>query len=165
MDATKFLRDNHKTLRGLFTQLEASGLRAPEMKQGVRKQLWREFDIHSRLEEELFYPALRAALDLREQGLIDDSINIHREAGVAFHDPSDRFDEFRDLVLTHLDDEEKHLFPLAEQFIGEAELEDLGAKLRQRYEEFSQLRADDGSAPEQTQNPRGGEQKRKKSVA
>lgn len=165
MDATKFLRDNHKILRGLFTQLETSGLRAPEMKEGVRRQLWREFKIHSQLEEEIFYPALREELGADQQGKIDDAINIHHEAEFTFHDASDRFDEFRDLVLAHIDDEELHLFTLAERIFSAEVLDELGAKLHQRHDELTEFRSQEQSAPEQTQNPHGGEQKRKKSVA
>jgi len=95
-------------------------------------------EIHAQLEEEIFYPALRAA------GVRDDVL----EKSVPEHDEmrrligelratdggASRDDTFRSLmrtVLHHVADEETVLLPKAEEILGD-ELGDLGAQMTKR---------------------------------
>lgn len=155
MSATKFLRDQHKIIKGLFRQIETVDLRAPEMKQGVVRQLRAEFEIHSALEEEIFYPALRDALGASEQAMVDEALAAHRDAAGML----DRFEEFKDSFATHLDDEEGRMFERAEVLLKDTDLE---TRLKARDMELRTSEKYRDAQPAITQNPHGGEQVRTK---
>lgn len=144
-------------MRGLLSQIDTLGLRAPEMLQGVIRQLRAEFEIHTRLEEEIFYPALREALDVSERPLIEESLKAHRDAASMF----DRLDEFKDVLVTHIDDEESRLFERAEALLKDR-LAELEGRMKARDQELRTSEKYRDVQPEQTQNPHGGEQIRTK---
>src|SRR3954467_9692778 len=61
MDATRLLSDDHRTVEGLFEQYEkASG---DGRKEKIAREICTELKIHSMIEEEIFYPALRGKID------------------------------------------------------------------------------------------------------
>ena len=59
-DAVQLLRADHKQARKLFEQFYGA---ADDDKGAIARQLFTELDIHSKLEEELFYPAVQAKLE------------------------------------------------------------------------------------------------------
>ena len=59
-DAVAMLRADHKKVSELFEEFEAS--RASAKKKALVAQICDELTIHSELEEEIFYPAVKAAL-------------------------------------------------------------------------------------------------------
>ncbi|ALA59008.1 hemerythrin domain-containing protein [Nitrospira moscoviensis] len=59
VDAVQMLKADHKQVQDMFEQWRS----APGSEQGrLAKQLFAELEIHTKLEEELFYPALRSTL-------------------------------------------------------------------------------------------------------
>ena len=60
-DAVQMLKADHKQVRKLFDQFRSA---ADDDKGAIAGRLFIELDIHSRLEEELFYPAVQAKLEL-----------------------------------------------------------------------------------------------------
>src|SRR5688572_6880233 len=75
------LKDDHKKVKGLFREFESAGERAHKKKQGIAEQVFTELEIHSKLEEELFYPAARAqSKDLAE--VVDEGIEEHHVVDV-----------------------------------------------------------------------------------
>lgn len=165
MNAIKTLRDDHKTLRGLFAQIDVVDARASEMKQGVIRQLLMEVELHSRIEEELFYPALDKTTDSQLQGLLVSCRDAHKEADELVSKLSENSpdEEIRSLVTAleeHMVEEEEELFPLAEQLLG-SELDALGEKIVARRRELASDPRFQDAHPSKTQNPNGGEQARK----
>lgn len=168
VNATQFLRNDHKIVKGLFTQAEAAGLRAPEMKEGVLRELYMMLEIHTRIEEELFYPSLRERPETA--ALVEQGFDDHREAkeligelkGIGAWDESHRnaFLELMATITTHVDTEESELFPLAERVLG-ASLEDLGARMQERKSQLMESPEYRDARPEVVQDPNGGEQIRK----
>ena len=59
-DAVAMLKADHKKVSGLFEQFEKS--RAASTKMKVVAQICMELTVHTTLEEEIFYPAVKAAL-------------------------------------------------------------------------------------------------------
>jgi hemerythrin superfamily protein len=60
VDATTLLRADHKLVSELFEQFEKS--RSPEKKRALVEKICQELTIHAQVEEEIFYPAVKAAL-------------------------------------------------------------------------------------------------------
>ncbi|MBC7693713.1 MAG: hemerythrin domain-containing protein [Methylotenera sp.] len=102
----------------MMTKFDATQLRAPEMKAGVLNELLMFLEIHSTLEEELFYPELQkfddaAALiekSFEDPTAMENWIQCIRSApktaaaGIALI-------EMREAVELHCATEEKELFP------------------------------------------------------
>ena len=59
-EATKLLRADHKLVNTLFTQYESS--RSKEKKKALVEQICQELTIHAQIEEEIFYPKVKAKI-------------------------------------------------------------------------------------------------------
>jgi len=62
-DAIAILKADHDKVRSLFTQYQSVG---GDEQPFLAKQIFNELELHSAIEEELFYPALREQGDLKE---------------------------------------------------------------------------------------------------
>ena len=144
--ATRLIRMDHSHVLALFRQVQ------PGTSPGTRRALVRSaclaLEIHAQLEEELFYPALRALgpdLETVEKSPGEhDAMRrlIARLDGMA---PTDAgydaavLELMRD-VLHHVADEETTLLPAAERLLPER-LGELGARMLRRRLELSLPRA------------------------
>ena len=59
-DAYTVLRDHHNVLRGLGGRFKAAPVGSAE-RQEILDELLREFTIHMKIEDDIYYPALAAA--------------------------------------------------------------------------------------------------------
>ena len=145
MDAIDMLEADHQKVKELFRQYEETGERAYQKKKGIAEEVFTEIAIHSALEEELFYPAVKAKTDKDGQALVAESIEEHHVVARLIEelkalDPEDeRYDAKFTLLVEnvehHIEEEEDELFPEAEEALGDA-LEDLGTQMRERKEQL-----------------------------
>jgi hypothetical protein len=77
MDVIEMLKADHEKVKGLFRQYEAAGDRAYQKKQSIAEEVFAEITVHSTLEEELFYPAVKAETDKQGQELVAESVEEH----------------------------------------------------------------------------------------
>jgi hemerythrin-like domain-containing protein len=175
--ATQILRDDHKRLTGLFRQLEAVDRRAHVMKNGVALEIFMEIEIHSAVEEQIFYPAILAALNSQGEppkvelnaAMVDQNISDHREiegviqrlrrVPVDSTDFRDGMEELEQLISSHIEEEEQLTFPAAEELLKE-ELSPLGAQIQDMRDDLLRQPQYASARPEVVQNPNGGEQMR-----
>jgi len=75
-DAIHMLKDDHRKVEALFEQFleEENG-----KEQEIAQQIFHELEVHSTLEEELFYPALQTQGDPAELGSLEQGEEIERE--------------------------------------------------------------------------------------
>src|SRR3712207_9282041 len=66
MNAFQLLKEDHKTVSGIFQQLEPTTERAEKTRTELFARLKNELDIHARIEETIFYPAIKQAAETRE---------------------------------------------------------------------------------------------------
>jgi hemerythrin-like domain-containing protein len=172
INATQLLRNDHKIVKGLFRQVEGIDARAPSMKAGVLREIYMLLEIHSRLEEEIFYPAMQ---DVPETSLlIGESVDDHRAVvqmirELKERDPSEEgfnnpLAELIAAVETHVATEESKLFKAAERVLGK-KLEEMGKQMFRMRQELMKAPEYRDAQPAQVQNPRGGEQMRKTGTA
>ena len=78
MNALKLLKKDHSTVQSLFSKFDRTGKSAYDKKDELFVQIRRELQLHSRAEEEIFYPALKA---LNDEGrrLVSEALKEHRE--------------------------------------------------------------------------------------
>lgn len=134
MDAFELLRKDHDKARALFTDLLSPG-----GGDGADKfhELKNELDVHTKIEEDVLYPALEKQDETRN--LVADSRQEHEKAkqmlgqieqrqedGKPWHD---LLGELKSLLDHHMEEEEQELFPKARQLLSESERDDIGARL------------------------------------
>jgi len=145
--ATAFIRMDHTHALAAFHRYRLDA--KPEKKQAVADTLCLALEIHARLEEEIFYPAMRSFAP----DLVDKSIPEHNEmrrliAQLRQTRPQDQaFDmtllELMRDVMRHVADEETMLLPDAERVLGERRLAELGAAMMRRRFELAAPHAGD----------------------
>ena len=133
--ATDLIRTDHSKVLAAFHRYKPSA--SPRRKAALVNTVCLALEVHAQLEEEIFYPAMRAA----HPALVDESVPQHDEmrsmiAILRGSDPaSDEYDRtFMELmrsVLHHVADEETTLLADAERRLGD-ELVELGARMRKR---------------------------------
>ncbi|MBA3552710.1 MAG: hemerythrin domain-containing protein [Actinobacteria bacterium] len=140
MDAIKVLKDDHKTVEGLFKKFESAGDRAHKTKRRLVDQIITELSVHTAIEEQVFYPGVRASVSKAED-LVLESLEEHHIVKWTLSelenmDPQDeRFDAkvtvLMESVRHHVKEEEKEMFPKVRKAMKPADLKDLGARLEQ----------------------------------
>jgi hemerythrin superfamily protein len=150
MNATDMLIADHKRVTELFRKFTATGERAYQKKKGIAEEACTEITIHSTLEEELFYPAVKAKLDKDGKALVAESVEEHHVVAVLIEelkalDPKDeryaaKFSVLMENVQHHIEEEEGELFPEAEEVLGD-DLDQLGARMQERKDELMASRA------------------------
>jgi hemerythrin superfamily protein len=142
--AITFLTDDHKSVQKIFKEFEKAKEREDESRTDLVEQACRMLTIHARIEEEIFYPAVRDAIDEEDVDLLDEALVEHASAKQFIHElegmsPSDhlydaKFTVLGEYINHHIQEEQECIFPLARKV--KLDLEDLGERLFQRKEEL-----------------------------
>lgn len=138
---TNMIRLDHTQVLSAFHQYEVGS--PARLKKGLADNVCLALEIHTQLEEELFYPALRVVADnevLRKSGPEHDEMRglISRLRNMPVSDAAydDTFLELMRHVMHHVADEETLLLPAAERLMPD-QLPDLGARMTRRRLELS----------------------------
>jgi hypothetical protein len=145
VNAIKMLKDDHQKVKKLFREFEAAGDRAYRKKQQIAERVFHELEVHSKLEEEIFYPAVQQRADKEGKELVLEGLEEHHVVDVLIGElrqmepEADEYDaKFKVLtenVEHHIEEEEGEMLPDAEQTLGE-EVERLGQQMEQRKQEL-----------------------------
>jgi len=151
-DAVALLKADHRKVESLFQQYETA--RNSAAKQRLVDQIAREFLTHSRIEEEIFYPACREKID---DDLLDEAQVEHDSAKLLLRElcegsPGDPYYDAKVTVLSeyvkhHVGEEEKGgsgIFEAARK--AGVDLTALGKEISDRKEEIMQ-RVDEERQP------------------
>jgi hemerythrin superfamily protein len=105
LDATKLLSSDHRTVESLFEDFEKARGAAP--KQKIVQKICMELKIHSMIEEEIFYPALRGKI---EDDMLDEALVEHDGAKMLINDleSAEPDEEFYDAKVTVLQEQIEH---------------------------------------------------------
>jgi hemerythrin superfamily protein len=136
ISALGLLEEDHTQVENLFEEFEQ--LEDSEEKQELVLKICLALRVHAQIEEEIFYPAVRDAIENTDR--IDEAIVEHAAAKqlIAEIEEMNAGDELYDAkvtvlneqVLHHIEEEEDELFPEVES--SELDLEALGQKLADR---------------------------------
>jgi hemerythrin superfamily protein len=143
MDAITILREDHKTVRGLFKRFEQAGATAYKSKRDVVDRIIEELSVHSAIEEQVFYPAVRSAIEQAEEEVLE-SLEEHHIvkwtlSELAEMDPEDERFEPKVTVLIenvrhHMKEEEDEMFPKVRKAYGATQLKELGHEMSEAKE-------------------------------
>jgi len=84
MHALKLLKKEHAAVQTLFGKFERAGKAAHEKKNDLFLQIRRELQLHSKAEEEIFYPALKA-FNGKGRNLVSEALKQHKDVDDLLH--------------------------------------------------------------------------------
>jgi hemerythrin superfamily protein len=133
MNPVKLLKQDHRTVKGLFRQLVGAGKRSERQKIG--QQIIEELSVHAAIEEQLIYPALRARDQRMEKAALN-ALEEHHAMKLTLLelDKMDADDEryaakmhvVQEAVNMHIEEEEGTLLPRLESLFDDEELKAMG---------------------------------------
>lgn len=134
----------HGVLRGLLHQLEETTAADPQLRRDLLDTLTSELGVHTQIEDELFYPAVRDVFPLlaaahAEHRQIDDQLAVVLRTDPAGDDFPVEVAMLAATLEHHAGEEERDMFPQAHA-LGEVELESLGARLLARQAQLRRSR-------------------------
>jgi hemerythrin superfamily protein len=139
-DAIVLLKADHKEIRRLFRDFQGAGDKASKKKASLAKQIISALTAHTYIEDEVWYPEVRALIpDLEEHVL--ESYEEHHVADVlcmelaAMSPGSERFNAKAHVLIEtithHMDEEEHDWFPRVRAGLGRKQLQEIGGKLEE----------------------------------
>ncbi|UQC06551.2 hemerythrin domain-containing protein [Mycobacterium intracellulare] len=135
MNAYDVLFEHHRVLRGLCERITAIPPEADE-RQVALDELLIELDVHMRIEDDLFYPAVSAASTLvaiahAEHRQVWDQLAVLLRTSPTAPDYEDEWSSFVRVLDAHASEEERDLCP-APIDLSEDMLERLGNRMIER---------------------------------
>jgi len=141
MKATDLLKRQHREVEKLFARVKKTD-DADEREQLV-EQIRSKLELHTQIEEEIFYPAYRAGAETHkaEEAVLEAYEEHHVVKLVLGELPeidceAESFEAkitvLEELVQHHVEEEESSMFPDAEKKLGKGRLEQLGEELNER---------------------------------
>lgn len=151
MDAVQLLKSDHEKVKGLFKEFMETGERAIKTRQRLAEQIFLELEVHSELEEEIFYPAYKKAAAEQGEEIVAESLEEHHVVDLIIGElkaltPEDETFEPKMKVLCenvqhHIEEEESEMLSKAKRFLG-GQLEPLGEEMAERKQQLlSNLKA------------------------
>jgi hemerythrin superfamily protein len=146
MNAIELLKSDHKTVERLFQKVKATD-------EGEHKELFvkikAELDVHTHVEEKIFYPRLKEEEELEDITL--EGVEEHHQAKMFLRElsnlteDSEKFEPKLKVLMEdithHVQEEEGIMFPKVEKVIDKAELEELGKRMEEEKKNFQKSQA------------------------
>ena len=134
------LKDDHKKVKRLFEEYKDANSRR---QQEIAVTVIHELEVHSALEEEMVYPAIRDEID--EDELMNEAVEEHHLVHVLIDELkkldagdesfSAKFNVLGELVKHHVKEEEGEMFPKAQK--ADLDWEALGEEVQERKEQLT----------------------------
>lgn len=151
LDAIALLKADHEKVDGLFEQFEKT--KSDDKKVALAEKICLELKVHTSIEEELFYPAAREAID--DNDLLNEAEVEHDSAKdliaqIEQGSPDDEKWSAKVIVLGeyikhHVKEEHTELFPEVRK--TDIDLKELGEQMLARKKELTaELSSSEGSA-------------------
>lgn len=143
-DAISLLKADHQKVKKAFEEFKKLGDQAFKTKKKLADDICADLELHTQLEEEIFYPAFRKA--------VSGSRPLANEARVEHDSAKELIQQIRDMkaeddlfdakvtVLSeyidhHVKEEENEMFPLFKK--SSTDLNDLGKRIEERKQELA----------------------------
>jgi hemerythrin-like domain-containing protein len=146
-NAISMLEDDHKKVRKLLSQLEETTERATKTRKELVEEISTELNTHAALEEQIFYPAYKDAVEKKEdREMYFEAVEEHHvvhlllpeleRADVTTEEFGAKAKVLKEVVEHHIEEEEGELFPSARKALGKDRLVELGDEMAQRKTEL-----------------------------
>ena len=141
-DALAMLKADHDKVKKMFKDFEKLEANESEERAQLVRQACAELKIHTQLENEIVYPAVREAIE--DDGLMDEALVEHQAAEelISQLEPMEPGEEMYDAKFTvlgeyvnhHIAEEQKEMFPKAKK--ADIDLAGLGEQMMARKQEL-----------------------------
>jgi hypothetical protein len=142
-NAITMLKSDHAAVKRLLRELNASG--NVRQRERLCSEIERELKTHAQIEEEVFYPAFKAAAEkIRNENLFYEAAEEHHLVDIelpslmAANPKSPEFEAkakvLQDLIEHHVKEEEGQMFMAARKLFTDAQLRELGDLMQTRKE-------------------------------
>lgn len=135
MDALQLLQRDHRKVKILFQ--EAKDAKDSAQKKQIFDKIDTELEIHTHIEETVFYPAIERRDEFKE--MVAEALEAHDEAKTLIDKLEDldaaddefnsALEELIEAVEHHVEEEEGEMFPKIRELINQGELDQLGQEL------------------------------------
>jgi hypothetical protein len=140
MNALTMLKDDHDRMKKLLNELESTTERGVKTRAELFSTIKGELTVHEIIEEEIFYPELKAhpkAKDIvlegyQEHHLVDLVMKELEECPVDDESWGAKATVMKENVEHHMEEEEGEMFKQARAVFDRAELDDLGERMEAR---------------------------------
>ncbi len=137
MDALSLLKADHDKVKKMLAEGEETTERAEKTRTELFETLKAEMMIHERIEEEIFYPALKShpkAKDIvlegyEEHHVVDEIMGELEGTDVGDETWGAKFKVMKENIEHHIEEEEGEMFKQARSVFETDELESLGARM------------------------------------
>lgn len=140
-NAVDLLIEDHENVKKLFKEYEKLAKKGDtEGKQEVATHICEELTVHTQIEEEIFYPAAKAAME--EKDLVNEAAVEHASAKILIDQikktsPEDEMYDalvkvLNEYVEHHVKEEETEMFPKAKK--AKLDMNELGTRMMERKE-------------------------------
>jgi len=143
-DAIEMLKADHAKVEKAFKEFEKMDRSDTETCREAVRSVCEDLKVHTTLEEEIFYPAVREAIE--DEDLLNEAAVEHETAKMLIEqlenmEPDDpnyfaTFTVLGEYVMHHVKEEEGEMFPQAKK-AKDLDLEELGERMRGRKEELT----------------------------
>lgn len=147
MNALELLTEDHDKVRDLLSQLVNTTERAEKKRPELLAKIEKELQVHTQIEEEIFYPAFKKASGKENDKMYHEAQEEHRAVeslvlpDLKKTDPSSaqfagRAKVLKELIEHHAAEEEEEMFTQARDTMSKQELEALGKQMQERKKEL-----------------------------
>ncbi len=149
MNAFELLKKDHQKVSELFKQLEETTERAVKTREELFGKLKQELDVHARIEETIFYPAIKEAEEtheitleaIEEHNVVKQLLSELESLPVDDETWTAKLTVLKENVEHHVEEEEGEMFKDARKVLSAEQVEELGARLESAKQEEKQAAA------------------------
>jgi len=137
MNAFNLLKADHKKVADILEKLDATSERALKTREELFTKLKRELDLHSMIEETIFYPVLEEADEtheitleaFEEHALVKQLLEELQSLAKDDEQWTAKFTVLKENVEHHVEEEEGEMFKKARKVLSDEAIETLGARM------------------------------------
>ena len=136
MNAIELLKEDHDKVDKLFQKVKAT---EESEHPAIFEQIKMELDVHTHIEETIFYPKMLEEGDKELQDIVKEGIEEHRQAKMFLRelsnlsDDSEKFQPKLKVLMEdiehHVQEEEGEMFKMVEEQFDESVLQELGKEM------------------------------------
>jgi len=143
MESLTLLEQDHQKVKKLMGEIEKTTERGAKTREELFTKLVQELTVHEKIEEQIFYPAVKDAAKTKKlEEIVTESFEEHHFVNVVIAEIKEtpfeaeewaaKFSVMMENVQHHaFEEEEGEMFPKVRKLFSKAELEDLGAQMEE----------------------------------
>jgi len=139
MNPFNLLKSDHEKVAGILESIDETTERAAKGREDLFARLKQELDVHTRIEEDIFYPALEDSEETRdvtleayeEHNLVKKLLAELEAAPKDTEEWTAKFTVLKENIEHHVEEEEGEMFKKAQKVLSKDEIETLGDRLQE----------------------------------